>query len=491
MDGSSSSADDAGGGSGRASVPRSSYASSSLHSSRPLSDDGSPNVDWTTSLPGGRTQTGSTDAVDVAGCLSHSFPPVIHGYSERDAILYALSVGCNAVNAADPIDLRYTYESHPDGQLLVLPTLAVTWPHPLLAELVNIPSLRFNPMMLLHGEQELVLPSVRQLPPCIGQSTVSVSPDAAPESIAQHSASLASAGLVTTGRIANVYDKGSGALVIVEAITRGTGADSATVYAMNRSSIFIRGIGNFGGDRGPAVPPSAAGWAPPPQAPSSASKAVATMAVHVPTTPSQALLYRLNGDTNPLHVDPTMASMGGFDAPILHGLCSMGIAARVLVRSFCFTGDGGDAESATGAAAVTGSGGSSSTGSSATLANSLTAVRCRFVKHVFPGDVVVVEAWQGDDAAGGPAGDGSEGGGGSRTVFFQCKVVRGRTSEATSRASNPRSSPPAGGGDFDRDSLEVVLSHGVAVFDKPVVVVCPADDRVDGRRLESGRMPKL
>lgn len=83
-----------------------------------------------------------------------------------------------------------------------------------------------------------------------------------------------------------------------------------------RSSIFLRGVGGFGGDRGPVAPP----WTPPRIHPDASVR----VAIH----PTQALLYRLNGDLNPLHADPDMAALGGFDKPILHGLCTFGIAGK-------------------------------------------------------------------------------------------------------------------------------------------------------------------
>ena len=87
-------------------------------------------------------------------------------------------------------------------------------------------------------------------------------------------------------------------------------------------SAFIRGEGGWGGDRGP----SGGGRVPRPDPDHS---------VTYPTRPDQALLYRLSGDRNPLHSDPKFAAMGGFDQPILHGLCSFGFTGRALLHALC------------------------------------------------------------------------------------------------------------------------------------------------------------
>lgn len=124
-------------------------------------------------------------------------------YGEKDVCLYALSVGA----ASDPLDrddLNLTYEMSAAG-LRVLPSFAVLFPHTAMAEITLMPSLKFNPMMLLHGEQELVLPN-GPLPPA--------------------------AAVVTRVRITNVYDKGSGAVIMFEAVT--TESTSGLPIAINR-----------------------------------------------------------------------------------------------------------------------------------------------------------------------------------------------------------------------------------------------------------------
>jgi acyl dehydratase len=124
----------------------------------------------------------------------------------------------------------------------------------------------------------------------------------------------------TTSTVTGIYDKGSGALVVTEnvAVDAATGEPLATT----RSSAFIRGEGGFGGERG-----SDAAWARPDREPDHQ--------VTYQTRPEQALVYRLSGDRNPLHVDPKFAARGGFDRPILHGLCTYGVTGRALLHALC------------------------------------------------------------------------------------------------------------------------------------------------------------
>ena len=148
--------------------------------------------------------------------------------------------------------------------------------------------MQFNFAMLLHGEQEVILH--RPLP--------------------------VEAKLKTSAHIPEIYDKGKAALVILEAQAKDE-ADGQPLYT-NRISLFIRGEGGFGGDSGPKV-----GNAAPERAPDGV--------VERKTLPQQALIYRLSGDKNPLHADPEFAKLGGFDTPIIHGLCSYGIACKAIV----------------------------------------------------------------------------------------------------------------------------------------------------------------
>jgi len=122
-------------------------------------------------------------------------------------------------------------------------------------------------------------------------------------------------------KLVAMYDKGKAAVVVTEAAVR---LASGEPLWTTRSSLFIRGEGGWGGDRGPSGPQNE----PP----------VDTAPDHevtLQTSPDQAFVYRLSGDRNPLHTDPSFAALGGFDRPILHGLCTYGFSGRALLRELC------------------------------------------------------------------------------------------------------------------------------------------------------------
>jgi acyl dehydratase len=221
--------------------------------------------------------------IDPKLALAAKFEAGETAYEPDDVILYHLGVGAG-VPPTDPNELEYAYEKN----LKVLPSFGVV---PVFAtmggSLFNAPGLKFNPAMLLHGEQDIEIH--RPLP------TAAV--------------------LVNQVRIAGIYDKGKAALVVLEVATREKGG--APLFT-NRFSLFLRGEGGFGGDAGP-------------KAGNEAPARAADLTVESKTLPQQALLYRLSGDKNPLHADPGFAKMGGFDAPILHGLCSFGIVCKAAV----------------------------------------------------------------------------------------------------------------------------------------------------------------
>jgi len=202
-------------------------------------------------------------------------------------LLYALAVGAGQ---PDPLaELEFTTENSIGITTQVLPTFAN-----LLGRGARVRSLGdFNRAALLHGEQAFELHGLLPV-----------------EGVAR-----------TVSNVTGMYDKGSAALVVTESssVDAATGAALATT----RSSVFIRGEGGFGGERGP----SGADWEMPTRAPD--------LTVTYQTRPEQALVYRLTGDRNPLHSDPRFAARGGLERPILHGMCTYGFTGRALLHAVC------------------------------------------------------------------------------------------------------------------------------------------------------------
>jgi acyl dehydratase len=220
--------------------------------------------------------------IEPQKALGAKFAPSTSSYEPDDVILYHLGVGAG-VPPTDANELEYCYEKN----LKVLPSFGVIPVFSSMgASLFNVEGLKFNPALLLHGEQDIEIH--RPLP--------------------------TQAKLESQVRIAGIYDKGKAALVVLEVKTGEGGSRLFT----NRFSLFLRGEGGFGGESGPKAGNEAPARAP-------------DLTVETPTLPQQALLYRLSGDKNPLHADPEFAKMGGFDRPILHGLCSFGIVCKAAV----------------------------------------------------------------------------------------------------------------------------------------------------------------
>lgn len=237
-------------------------------------------------------------------------------YAERDTMLYALGIGMGR----DPLDraeLPFVYEG---AGLRAMPTMAVV-----LASTGIIRQTGVDFSKVLHGEQRLTLH--RPLP--------------------------ASGDILADSRVVEAYDKGPerGAVLLLETHVRDArdGADLFT-FVM---TIMARGDGGFGGASGAGPEPHAV--------PDRTPDHIVTLA----TRPDAALLYRLNGDRNPLHADPDMARRVGFDRPVLHGLCTYGIACRAVLNAVA----GYDPAA-------------------------IRAFDARFSAPVFPGDEIVTDIWR-------------------------------------------------------------------------------------------------
>lgn len=216
--------------------------------------------------------------------LGKSNGATVHEYTERDVILYHLGIGARAE------DLDFVYEGV-NGGLKVCPTYAVV---PMFAPMVSLlPQFNVPFRSILHGEQVIFLD--RPIPP---RGT-----------------------LLTTARVPDVYDKGKAAVLVVETETADT--TGRTIFR-TRASLFCQGLGGFGGDPGPKakVLEIPKGRKP-------------DFEISQETLDFQAVLYRLSGDVNPLHIDPIAASFAGFPRPILHGLCTFGFVGRAVLRGLC------------------------------------------------------------------------------------------------------------------------------------------------------------
>jgi acyl dehydratase len=246
------------------------------------------------------------DAVGTKGLPSR------RTWTSKDALLYAVGVG------AGTGELAFTTENTKDVQQRVLPTFAV------IIGGGGVPMDRigsFNPMLMVHGEQGIEL--LDEIPP-----------DGELESV---------------GEVTAIWDKGSAAVLEFEATA--TNVATGKPLLKTRTMLFCRGEGGWGGDRGPSVKLEFPNRAPDHE-------------VTYQTREDQALIYRLSGDRNPLHSDPSFAAMGGFDRPILHGLCTWGFTGRALLHTLC----GGDP-------------------------SRFKAMNSRFSKPVYPGDALTISMW--------------------------------------------------------------------------------------------------
>ena len=289
--------------------------------------------------------------IDPDVLVGATLPEITFTWTESDVLLYHLAVGAGAT-PGDNLSgqaLRWTVEG---DQLQVLPSFGIVSPTFHLTEPPReLPGCDIDLSHVLHGTQAV---EVHGSVPTSGSVTVAT-------------------------RITDVWDKGNAAVIVQEGTA--TAADGTALWS-TRSSMFVRGEGGWGGERGPSV----ARLELPERGPD--------LDTSYATTPEQALLYRLCGDRNPLHADPAFAKAAGFPAPILHGLCSLGIALRMVVDGL-LDGD---------AAAVR-------------------QVTARFAGVVFPGEAIRVRAWSADREVRVQAtiGDGERAG---SPVLADCIVSR-------------------------------------------------------------------
>jgi acyl dehydratase len=215
------------------------------------------------------------------------FETIAHTYSRRDSILYALGLGFGS-EPTDPNQLAFVYEDN----LRIVPSMCCVLAHP--GMWVRDPALGIDWLKILHGEQSFEIHNPIPL-----EGTV-----------------------VGSYAIVAVEDKGAGKGAILHQIKQLNDKASGQLLATVRSVLFMRGDGGCGGFG--EVPEPAQPL--PERAPSSVCE-IATLA-------QSALIYRLSGDYKPIHADPAAATKAGFEAPILHGLCTLGVATRALLSTF-------------------------------------------------------------------------------------------------------------------------------------------------------------
>jgi acyl dehydratase len=270
-------------------------------------------------------------AIDYQRLKSWPFADVEHSYRAKDTILYALGLGFGA----DPVDqdqLRFVYED----RLKALPTMATVLAYP--GQFAKHPESGIDWKRVVHGEQGVVI----------------------------HKPLPAAGTVVGRTVIEEIIDKGAGKGALLYSRRDVRDKETGDLLASLRSTSFLRGDGGFGGPSGPTRPVHAL----PERAPD--------LVCDIATLPQAALIYRLSGDYNPLHADPEIATVAGFPRPILHGLCTFGVAGHALLRMLC----GYNPER-------------------------LRRMEARFSAPVFPGETVRAEIWR--------EGQGRAG--------FRCRVV--------------------------------------------------------------------
>ena len=258
--------------------------------------------------------------LNYARLMSTKFETASHQYTKKDTILYALGLNVGAADPTDANDLKYVYEK----ELVALPTLAVT----LAAGAMRLadPAFGVNYRMLLHAEQSLLMHSPLPVEGTVYSDTT----------------------------IDEIYDKGAAKGAIMYLTRKLYNAASGDLLVTMGNVAFLRGDGGFGGksEGQPRPRPLPTERAPDARA-------------ELPSSVNQALIYRLAGDYNPLHIDPEIARSAGFDRPILHGLCAYGMVGRALIKTLCGDDPG-----------------------------RLRRLDVRFTNPVFPGEPLHVDIWK-------------------------------------------------------------------------------------------------
>ncbi|GHE04027.1 3-alpha,7-alpha,12-alpha-trihydroxy-5-beta-cholest-24-enoyl-CoA hydratase [Defluviimonas sp. 20V17] len=233
--------------------------------------------------------------IDPDHLLSYDIPEVRQAYGPRDTAFYALSIGIGH-DPMDADDLRFVGSGAPRP----FPTLPLVLGHP--GFWLGNSDTGVDAVRLVHGEQGITIHA--PLPP-EGQ-------------------------VIGKTRVTGLIDKGAGRGALLYSEKELRDAATGALYATTTATIFLRGDGGFSGTPGSRFGPGAEGGGAhtPPASPPDAR-------FETRTRPEQALWYRWNGDHNPLHLSPEVAAKAGFARPILHGLCTLGIAAYGLVRTLC------------------------------------------------------------------------------------------------------------------------------------------------------------
>jgi len=225
--------------------------------------------------------------IDLEVALAAELPPAEFSWTSSDVQLYQLGLGAGT-DPMDPRELRYLTDDTPQ----VLPTfgnVAQTF-HMTEPPTVQFPGIDIELSKVLHASEAVTVPG--PIPP-------------------------SGTGVAVT-RFTDIWDKGKAAVIWSE--TTVTSPEGTLLWTQKRS-IFARGEGGFGGERGPSTSSE-----PPDRAPD--------FELAVPVSPQQALLYRMCGDRNPLHSDPEFAKKAGLPRPILHGMCTYGITCRGVLQTY-------------------------------------------------------------------------------------------------------------------------------------------------------------